>query len=377
MLDMTKFIFWLSIFFIAYGYIGYPLLIWLLGRVMPKPVKKGPCEPAVTILIPAYNEERVIRDKIENCLHLDYPSQRREIVIASDGSRDATCQIVKEFLSRGVVLLEYPEHHGKFKLLNLSVPKTHGEILVFSDASGMLNREALREVVSNFNDPEVGCVCGRYRMIPEDESLGSKGYHTYLEYDIGIKISESRFRTIIGAHGAFYAIRRELFEPIPEHLINDDFYIPMRVVAKGYRAVYEDRAVVSDRMRYTLHEEVRRRVRIGFGNWQQILELKSLLRPSRGMVAWQFFSHKVLRTLMPFFLITAFILSFVLHGVIYRAFFLFFALMTLLAIVGAALRLLGVNLGRPLSLPLFLVAGNIAYFAGTVKFFLGRKGVKW
>ncbi len=343
---------------------------------MPDPVRKASCEPRVSILIPAYNEERVIGAKIENCLGLDYPEEKLEIVVASDGSTDSTCAEVKKYSGRGVVLLDYPRNQGKFRVINQSVPRTTGDIVVFSDASGMLNAKALREVVSNFHDPRVGCVSAFYRMIPENDSLDSKGYRTYLEYDIGIKRAESLFHTIIGAHGAFYAIRRELFEPVPEYLINDDFYVPMKVVEKGYRAVYEEGAVVTDRMRYSLRDEFRRRVRIGFGNWQQIVELKNLLSPSRGRVAWQFFSHKVLRTAMTFFIVTSFLASSMIPGTIYRVYFLACVLVLVLAAAGGALRLLNVS-GAFLSMPYFLVVGNAAYLVGAVKFLCGHRKVKW
>jgi len=373
---MLELIFWVCVFFIWYGYFGYPLLIRLLAKIRPKEVKKGKIEPSITVLIPAYNEERIIEEKIQNALSLDYPKDKLEIIIASDGSTDSTVQIAKKYLSYGVKILEYPRHQGKAGLINKSMLQAQGEIIVFSDASGMLDISAVREIVANFNDPKIGCVCGLYRMVPEEESLASKGYKTYLEYDIKMKKSESRFSTILGAHGALYAIRRELFEQIPEHIINDDFYIPVMIVAKGYRAIYEDKAIALDKVRYTLKDEFRRRLRIGFGNWQQTLEFKNILKPSMWLLAWQFFSHKILRNIMPFFLITAFILSFVLQGIIYKIFFYAFILLILLALIGGIFTKLKIT-SELLYTPFFFVIGNIAYLVGTFKFLFGRNKIKW
>jgi cellulose synthase/poly-beta-1,6-N-acetylglucosamine synthase-like glycosyltransferase len=371
-----KLIFWICLFFIFYGYFGYSFLIRFLAQLNPKDINKKEFEPNVTLLIPVYNEERIIREKVQNSLNLDYPKNKLEIVVLSDGSTDNTCQIVKEYFSFDVKLMEYSLHQGKTSLLNKSVPKTKGEIIIFSDASGMLNDRAIKEIVANFSDIKIGCVCGLYRMVPEEESLASKGYKTYLEYDIKMKKSESRFSTILGAHGALYAIRRELFEQIPEHIINDDFYIPMMIVAKGYRAIYEDKAIALDKVRYTLKDEFRRRLRIGIGNWQQTLEFKNILKPSMWLLAWQLFSHKILRNIMPFFLITAFILSFVLQGIIYKIFFYAFILLILLALIGGIFTKLKIT-SELLYTPFFFVIGNIAYLVGTVKFLFKRQRIRW
>ena len=373
---MLKLIFWLCFFLIFYTYFGYPFIIMFLARIRPRNVDKKAIVAQVTLLIPAYNEERIIADKIQNSLNLDYPKDNLEVIIASDGSTDSTVQIAKKYLSYGVKILEYPRHQGKTCLINKLMHEVKGEIIVFSDASGMLDASAIKEIVANFADPRVGCVCGLYRMAQEDDSLASKGYYNYLDYDIDIKKHESRFNTILGAHGALYAIRKELFEPVPENLLNEDFYIPMRIVAKGYRAVYEEKAMVLDRLRYSWREEFRRRVRIGFGNWQQIFALKGNLGLSNGLVAWQFFSHKVMRTLMPFFLITVFFLSVVLKGIIYKIFLWFSLSFILLALLG------WIFPGRKfaekfLYKPSFLVMGNIAYLVGTFRFLFVRKKIKW
>jgi cellulose synthase/poly-beta-1,6-N-acetylglucosamine synthase-like glycosyltransferase len=339
-------------------------------------IKKGDCFPTVTLIIPAYNEEKVIQDKIQNCLSLDYPKDKLEIVVASDGSTDRTSELVRQYLSQGVSLLEYHSREGKISLLNKCVPCARNEIIAFSDASGMLDKDSLKELVRNFNDPKVGCACGLYIIVMEENSLSARGYHAYIEYDVNIKKSESRFSTILGAHGAFYAIRKELFEPFPQGLINDDFFLPMKVVAKGYRVVYEEKAVVTDKMRYSFREEFRRRTRIGFGNWQQIFKLKELLGFSRGLVAWQFFSHKVIRTIAPLCFIFTFILTFILTGLIYNIFFWLFVLLFSFTLIGALLQLMKFPT-RFIYLPFFLVMANIAYLVGAFKFFFQPKKLRW
>jgi len=371
-----KIIFWACIAFVVYAYFGYPVIIYLLSLIRHKKINKGNFEPSVTLLIPAYNEEKIIREKILNCLGLDYSADKLQIVIISDGSSDKTGPIVREYVAKGINLFEYQKHQGKIIALNIAVPMTKGEIIVFSDASGMLDKNAIREMTANFNDPQVGCVSGFYKMIPENYSLTGSGYETYLGYDISIKKSESRFGNIIGAHGAFYAVRRELFEMLPADLVNDDFYLPMKIIAKGFRAVYEEKAVVVDKIVYNLEEEFRRRVRIGFGNWQQILKLRKFSDSFGGVITWQFFSHKVLRIFLPFFLISSFIISFFIPGEIYGIYARFFLFFLLSAGIGGLFKMFRWR-AEILYLPFYMVLGNIAYMIGTLSFFLGAKKVRW
>lgn len=370
---MAKIIFWMSLVLIFYGYFIYPLLVLLLGRIVPAKVKKGEHRPKVSIFIPAYNEEKVIRRKIENCLGLDYPKDKLEVIIASDGSIDSTVSAAREYASRGVKVFESPVRKGKTAILNEYAGNCEGDIIVFSDASGLLNSDAVSRLVENFNDDSVGCVCGFYRLQPKNDNLAARGYLAYLEYDIKMKKAESAFASILGAHGALYAVRKNLFMPIPAYAINDDFYIPMNILLAGYRAVYEEKAVASDNIEYCLRDEFRRRVRISFGNWQQIGDF---IRPAMfksPLLAWQFFSHKVLRSLLPFLIIYVAATSFIFGYMAVVAALAFLIILMLLALL---LRNNRFAVGF-LSAPFFFVAGNAAYLIGTAKFLFGSKKISW
>ncbi|MDD5557266.1 MAG: glycosyltransferase family 2 protein [bacterium] len=301
---MTAFrwVFWVSAALIAYCAVVYPLLLLLLARLFPRPVRKGPATPDVAVVIPAHNEEKVIARKIENTLALDYPPGRLRVVVVSDGSTDATAEIAGGYASRGVSVIRFPEQRGKVPALLDAVPRIRCEVLVLSDASGMLRPDALREAVANFADPAVGCVCGTYAS-PGLAAGGRRGELLYWDYEFAIKRAQSRAGTLLGATGAMYAVRRELFVPPPPGTINDDFVIPALVVLAGHRAVLEERAVVDD---YDpRHGNFASRVRVSAGNWQQLVILRGLLSPSRPAVAWQFLSHKVLRMAMPLLILAA------------------------------------------------------------------------
>ncbi len=293
---------YISISLLAYCYLFYPLIVFFLARLFPRPVRKGDETPMVTILIPAHNEAKFIRRKIENTLALDYPAGRMEALLISDGSDDGTEKIAASCAGPGITVIAYPERRGKLKALLAALPRAGGGILVFSDASGMLRPDAIREMVSNFADSRVGCVCGYYRS-PALARRGEDGELVYWDYEFAIKRAESRFSTLLGATGAMYAVRREAFiQPDPD-TINDDFVIPALVTLNGFRTVLEERAVVDDRD--PRMGDFKRRVRVAAGNWQQLFSLPALLSLRRPIVCWQFVSHKLLRMVSPLLMIVA------------------------------------------------------------------------
>jgi cellulose synthase/poly-beta-1,6-N-acetylglucosamine synthase-like glycosyltransferase len=256
----------------------------------------------VTVLIPAHNEAKIIGRKIENTLALDYPADRMEALLISDGSSDGTDKIAASYAGAGITAIAFPERRGKLKALLEALPRASGDVLVFSDASGMLRPDALREMVSNFADPRVGCVCGYYRS-PALAKRGEEGELAYWDYEFAIKRAESRFSTLLGATGAMYAVRRKAFIPPDPDTINDDFVIPALVTLNGLRTVLEERSIVDDcdpRM-----GDFKRRVRVAAGNWQQTFSLRRLLSPLRPLVCWQFVSHKLLRMVSPLLMIAA------------------------------------------------------------------------
>ncbi len=369
----AEILFWTFAGVVFYVYGGYFLLMTLLARLFPRPVKKSACEPAVSLLVAAYNEAHVIEAKIRNALALDYPAGRLEIVIASDGSTDGTPELVARHADGNRVrLLRYPLNRGKLAVLNDSVPQLHGEIVAFSDAATMLEPAALRRLVANFADPAVGAVSGLYRVVKHDSVNIGPPEDVYWKYETFLKRQEATLGSIIGAHGALYAIRKELYPfPAPD-TINDDYVIPIRILRKGYRIAYEPSAVALEEA----HEMggFGRRVRIMAGNLEQLRELKELLMPPQWLALFFFLSHKTGRLAAPLCLIGMAAATAPLLG---RPLYQFAAglqaVFYLLAVLGSFVRL------RPkfLRLPYYFCMINAAVFAGMYFVISGRRRIAW
>ncbi len=356
-----------------YAYLGYPLILLALGRVIHRDVKKQPITPFLSLLIPAYNEADVIARKIENSLALDYPEDRMEIVVASDGSRDETAAIAQT-RADGVRIrvLAYPENRGKVATLNASVPELRGEVVVFSDAAAMLLRDSVRKLVENFADPEVGAVSGLYKVVNADQVNIGSSEDFYWKYETFLKVKESQLASTLGGHGHLHAIRKDLYPyPDPE-TINDDYVIPVSVLAKGYRAVYEPSAIVYEEA----HEMTGfgRRVRIMAGNIQQLREIGGLLHPIRPLPLFFFLSHKLCRLLVPLAMVVALIANlFLFSSPVYLATFYAQLLFYAMACAGALLRLRP----KPLMLPYYFCMINVAMFFGLYHALTERRTLAW
>jgi cellulose synthase/poly-beta-1,6-N-acetylglucosamine synthase-like glycosyltransferase len=312
---MIKPLFWISVAFPLYVYLGFPLLLWLLQALVRRPPRQQPIEPAVSLLIAAYNEAAVIADKVRNSLALDYPADKLEIVVASDGSEDATAEIVRslEAESSGRVrLLNYPQNRGKMAVLNDAIRELRGEIVAFSDATSMLAADSLRILVQSFSDPRVGAVSGVYRLLKQDQSQIGAQEDIYWKYETFLKVQEARLGAFTGAHGSLYAIRRALYPFPAESTINDDFTIPMRILERGHRVGYEPAAVAFEEAHEM--EGFSRRVRITAGNIEQLREIKGLLWPPRPFVLFCLLSHKAGRLLVPVFMLIALATNIALWG---------------------------------------------------------------
>jgi poly-beta-1,6-N-acetyl-D-glucosamine synthase len=369
----AELLFWVSAAVPVYAYLGYPLTLLLMGATFKRPVRKQKYEPSVTLLIPAYNEARHIAAKIRDSLQLEYPVEKLEILVACDGSRDRTPAIAQSFADGvRVRVLNFPKNRGKISTLNDGVRDARGEIVVFTDATALLYPDSLRCLMMSFADPQVGAVSGRYTVIRADEVGIGKSEDLYWKYETYLKVLESQLDSMLGAHGHLHAIRRELYPYPPPGTINDDYIIPVSVLAKGYRAVYEPEAVV--------YEEARemtgfgRRVRIMAGNLQQLREIRALLHPLRVLPLFFFLSHKVSRLVVPFAMLTAFAANaFLLFSQFYRALFGLQAIFYLLALKGSLVRL------RPksLMLPYYFCMINTAVFFGVYHALTRRRSMSW
>jgi cellulose synthase/poly-beta-1,6-N-acetylglucosamine synthase-like glycosyltransferase len=303
---ILQLVFWGSLLLVAYSYAGYPLLLWLLARRFGR--RAAPADlaeadlPSVSLLVAAYNEEAEIDKRVQTALMTDYPRHRFEVVIASDGSSDRTAEIVRRYAGRGVRLLDYQQRRGKASVLNSAFPEVKGDVVLLSDANTATDPRAVRKLVRWFADPRVGVVCGR--LILTDPATGRNVDSLYWKYETFLKKGEGRLGALLGANGGIYALRRELFAPIPAETIVDDLVIPLRArLRTGCRIVYETEAVAYEETPAAIGAEFHRRARIGAGGFQSIAWLWRLLDPRQGWTAFAFWSHKVLRWLGPFFLL--------------------------------------------------------------------------
>lgn len=363
-------VFWIAILIPLYAFLGYPLVLAGLGLAIHRGVRKAPIRPFVSLLIPAYNEARVIARKIENSFALNYPSDRIEVVVVSDGSTDQTAEIASTM--SGVRLVAFPKNRGKMAALNAVVPELRGEIVVFSDASAMLAPDSVLRLVENFGDPSVGAVSGRYSVVkPSEVNIGGSE-DLYWKYEAFLKTRESGLSSTLGAHGHLHAIRKELYPFPPAETINDDYVIPLSVVGQGLRAVYEPAAVVQEEAREMTG--FGRRIRIVAGNLQQLRHLKQFLVPCQPLPLLFFVSHKGIRLLVPFAMLTALAASLFLTGSsAYRAALcaqlLFYAL--------AAAGLTGRLRPRALRLPFYFCMVNSAAFFGLYHALTRRRSMAW
>jgi len=367
----------------VYSYCGYPALLFLLASAVQawrdltylwrRTDRRCRWEglPSVSVIIAAHNEEAVIEAKLRNTLVLRYPRERLEIIVGSDGSDDATEDIVRRFADQGVRLLAFHERRGKLSVLNDCVREAKGEILLFSDANTMLEPDALTRLVRHFADPGVGVVCGELRL------QGERRETAYWHFEVTLKFLESRLDSALGANGAIYAMRRALYPFPPKHLITDDFVIPMMARMRGYRIRYDPEALAHEEVTGNAGHEFRRRVRIGAGNFQALWCCRSLLLPWKGFVSLCFWSHKVLRWFTPFLLVTGLVASLcMIRTLPGRVLVAAQAGFYLLALLGHLLTRVGLHLTL-LRLPGYFLLINAGLACGLFELLLGRQKAAW
>jgi cellulose synthase/poly-beta-1,6-N-acetylglucosamine synthase-like glycosyltransferase len=303
---VTQFFFWLGLGLLAYAEVGYLALLALIARLRRSHAVGAAIEPHVTILIAAYNEEKVIRAKLENTLALDYPPAKRQIIVVSDGATDATDDIAREYASRGVILHELPERLGKVPALRTAEPRITGEIVLFSDADSMYDPDALRKLVRHFADPKVGAVSGRETRVASTATGRGKGEGLYVRLDNAIKRLEGQVGSQVMVNGGFFATRRELLPFIPNHLTHDAI-VPVNLQLQGYRTAYEPEARSTEVYALDSRADFARRIRTVLQAVQSYLYVKPALNPLRsGFYAIQIWSHRFLRWLvLPILLVIA------------------------------------------------------------------------
>lgn len=376
-----KILFYISLFLILYTYVIYPFLLFLFVKIFTKKRKKefgNEYFPKISMIISAYNEEDVISDKISNCLELNYPEDKLEILLGSDGSIDNTNKIIKYKKNDRIKIFLYDVRVGKTGVLNKLVPESTGEILIFSDASSIYEHNALKEIIKPFKDKNIGGVCGRLLFKNNNANPGGEGEKLYWSYETAIKKLESKINSFVGASGAIYAIRKKLFRKLPEEAIIDDFLISMSILIKGYKLIFREEAVAYETTAGSMKDEFKRRVRIGSGNFQSIKYLRPLLFNKNIKRVITFWSHKLLRWTVPIALLillitniflfglnTFFSIALIMQGILYLSFFL-----------GWFLDKKNIKMGI-LYIPYYFVFMNLGLLVGFWKFIRNKQSVKW
>lgn len=358
---------------ILYVYLGYPIVLWLAGLARGMSLVKEDITPTVSLIIPAYNEEKCIAAKIDNSLSLDYPKDRLEIIIGSDGSIDDTNSIVRRYEHQGVILSHDHRRAGKSSVLMRCVKIANGEIVIFSDADSILEKDSLKNLVKSFADPSIGCVEGVRRDIDKKGLLLDS---LYWNYETMLKKLNSRIHSLIGATGAIFAVRRTLYSPINTER-GDDFEIPIRVVLQGYGSVLEPSAIAYHPW-LSNKDEFGRIVRIV--SWMMpsaFILLFEAVKKSKWLLAFQLISHKILRWCMPIFMILLFTVNTGSRHGLYGPLLLTQVIFYSLAVAGYICDKFEIKITSTLKIPYFFCLINCASLVGMFKLAFGRSEINW
>ncbi len=391
---MVEIIFWVCLSLILYTYFIYPFVLMILGIFIKKTIDKKDITPSVSLIITAYNEEKNIREKIDNSLNLDYPKDKLEIIVASDCSTDNTHKIVKEYEGNGVRLVMHQERKGKTAAQNKAVMEAKGEILVFSDAPTMYYVDTIKKLARNYNDPAIGCVTGEVIYTNETGSTIGQGGALYWRYESKVKQLESNIGSILGAAGCIYSMRRSLYTPFEEEYISDfvsplkivinsslddDFLTPIKVRFKGVRSVMEPEAISVEKTSKNPLEEFKMRSRVITRAISGLVHMRKILNPFKFPVySFQLFSHKILRWLVPVFMIIIFVsnLSLLESKFFYTTFQLqlFFFIFSILGFIIDRVNLSKIKI---LMIPYYFCTVNLAVLFGICKFVIGKRDRLW
>lgn len=378
---MMHSLFLLAVAVMLLATIGYPVLMFVRANLYPKRIRRSPkYQPTVSIILPCYNEEKRIEEKLRNILELKYDQRKLELILISDGSTDRTNEIIENFASPvPLKFLKLTERGGKPNALNAGVAAATGEILVFSDTRQFFNKNALRRLVSNLHDPKVGGVSGTLIDYSKAEtsdpdkpvSKAKKMLRLVRNYENMLKENESRVHSVVGVYGSLYAIRKSLYKPLPPEIILDDMLVPFQVILQGYRVVFEKGAVAFEKTKADPEVEVQRRNRIFVGIFHLFFRHPELLHPGKNPVLFQLIWHKYIRLFFPLlFIIIFFTNTFMLHRMFYLIFFVGQCLFYLACLV---------SLFNPKDKNVFYLFSkfNFAIVKGFFDFLSGKYSVKW
>lgn len=362
---------------VAYAYIGYPLFVTILSKLMPQCPSVPATDVGLTLIIAAHNEEAGIGEKLDATLRLHYPREKLQVLVASDGSTDRTNDVVREFQHRGIELIEILDRKGKTNAQNEAVRHARHPILVFSDATTRFDGDALQYLAGAYRDPRVGAVSGRYDYFdPTAGSPAGTGSAKFWNLENWIKRAQSRIYSLSGCCGCIYSVRRDLYTPLPPETISD-LVQPLRVLLQGYRVAFEEGAHAWEESTRTAADEFRMRERVATRGMMGVLSVPQLLLPWKfPWIALQLWSHKIARWSIPFFLMCVFVGS--LLQVSSPTFRLILCLQVLFYIWALASMLIPIlRHSRLLSLPLYFCTINTAFLLGILNAIRGRRFNVW
>ncbi len=388
---IIKIIFWISLLIVFYSYLGYGIILWIYlkirqvvkGNAQTFPQQKTAFEPAVTLLVAAYNEADILEQKIRNCFALDYPDQKLEIIFITDGSDDNGPEIVQKYPR--IKLLHKPERRGKLAAINRAMTHVTSPFVIFCDANTSLNPACIKEIIKHYQDEQIGAVAGEKKInnTSVDGGSASAGEGLYWKYESFLKKLDSSFYTVVGAAGELFSIRTALFETVESNILLDDFMISMNICKKGYRVLYEPKAFASEAPSLSMKEEQKRKIRISAGGFQSVVLLKELLNVFKyGKLTFQYFSHRVLRWIVcPVLLPIILLLNITIFAnepgnhlyalLLFGQFLFYFA-----ATIGWLFAAKNIKV-KLLYIPYYFVFMNIALYIGFSRFNANKQTVLW
>ena len=379
-IDVLIILFWTSVLAPVYAYLGYPLMLFACGLFARRQASRPDDSfvPSVSIILAAHNEVQHIAAKLENCLSLEYPQDKLQILVGSDGSDDGTNEILQQYRQRGIIAFEFSERRGKMATVNRLVKEASGEIGVFSDISELFDQDAIRSLVRHFADPRIGAVTGNHIYHRADSSLG-RGTSFYWKFQRFLQQIESRIFSVFACDGTIYACRREWFPFPSDQTINDDVAVPLGVISIGKRVIFEPRAIARGDVLAKTERFFRQKIRSQAGKYQNFAQFPNLLRPWPLSRFWIYISHSVLPVIVPWFLVAAWIFNLALaasgtspYGIILACQIAFY----LLAAMGWIADVVGVRI--PLSaVPFYFVAANVGSLFGFFHYRMGIQQVAW
>ncbi len=380
-------LFWICLFIIFYTFLGYGILLYLIIRIkrlFSKPFKFNQIAtfPSVALIIAAYNEESIIKEKIEDCLALDYPKEKLRIIFITDGSSDKTPKIIAE--NNVVELLHIDERNGKMAAIKRVIPLIKEDIIVFTDANTFLNPQAIKELVKHYQNPKVGAVAGEKRILVNasaDASAAGEGF--YWKYESALKKWDYELYSNVGAAGELFSIRTNLYQPVESDTIIDDHMIAMRIAEKGYLIAYEPNAYALETASANSKEELKRKIRIAAGGIQSIMRLKKSANPFYNpILTFQYISHRVLRwAITPWLMLLVFILNLIIcyqnpQSNLYQIILLGQIIFYIASILGYILESKKIKI-KAFFIPFYFSMMNYAAMAGAIRYFKGEQSAAW